>query len=46
MPTPHLIGKEKVIGTRRVDFLVEKEVMVESLVSLEHVHLAHGLIIQ
>ena len=33
------------IGTRRVDFLVENEVMVElkALVSLEDVHLAQGL---
>lgn len=33
------------IGTRRVDFLIENEVMVElkSLVALEDVHLAQGL---
>ncbi len=33
------------IGTRRVDFLVENEVMVElkALVALEDVHLAQGL---
>ena len=33
------------IGTRRVDFLVEKDVMVElkALVALEDVHLAQGL---
>lgn len=33
------------IGTRRVDFLVENEVMVElkELVALEDVHLAQGL---
>ena len=33
------------IGTRRVDFLVEREIMLElkALVSLEDVHLAQGL---
>ena len=33
------------IGTRRVDFLVEKDVMVElkAIVALEDVHLAQGL---
>ncbi len=33
------------IGTRRVDFLVENEVMIElkALTSLEDVHLAQGL---
>jgi len=33
------------IGTRRVDFLVENEVLVElkALISLEDVHLAQGL---
>ncbi len=41
---PIFYGEEQ-IGTRRVDFLVEREVLVElkALVKMEDVHLAQGL---
>lgn len=41
----HIFYEGENIGTRRVDFLVENEVMVElkALTSLENVHLAQGL---
>lgn len=40
-----IIYEEQEIGTRRVDFLVENEVLVElkALTKLEDVHLAQGL---
>ena len=40
-----IIYKEEEIGTRRVDFLVESEVLVElkALIKMEDVHLAQGL---
>ena len=41
----HIFYEGEEIGTRRVDFLVENEVMVElkAMVALEDVHLAQGL---
>ena len=41
----HIIYDDQNIGTRRVDFLVENEVVVElkSIIALEDVHLAQGL---
>lgn len=40
-----IIYEEEEIGTRRVDFLVESEVLVElkALIKMEDVHLAQGL---
>jgi len=41
----HIIYDDQNIGTRRVDFLVENEVVVElkAIIVLEDVHLAQGL---
>jgi GxxExxY protein len=41
----HIVYYGQEIGTRRVDFLVENEVVVElkAIISLEDVHLAQGL---
>ena len=41
----HIIYDDQNIGTRRVDFLVENEVVVElkAIIALEDVHLAQGL---
>ena len=41
----HIIYDNQNIGTRRVDFLVENEVVVElkAIIALEDVHLAQGL---
>jgi len=40
-----IFDKERQIGTRRVDFLVEKKIMVEikAVLQLEDAHLAQGL---
>ncbi|MBB3057956.1 GxxExxY protein [Mucilaginibacter gotjawali] len=40
-----VIYREELIGTRRVDFFVEEEIMVElkALIELEDVHMAQGI---
>jgi GxxExxY protein len=40
-----ILYREELIGTRRVDFFVEDEVMVElkAIINLEDVHLAQGI---